>query len=566
VEKAGRDDLDGSREASRTGPAGPPDPRGGASPRRGPAPQSGALPRTEPCPPSGKGRGSRGAGERPGLDDVIELTVESLAFGGEGIARVDGKVRFIPGALPGERVLAAPVQRRRHYDRMRLVRVIEPSRDRRPPLCPHAAVCGGCALQALDYPAQLAAKAAQVRDCLERIGRISVPEWGPPVPSPLTIAYRNKMEYTFSTRGWHADGPPTMPYPSPVLGLHVPGRFDAVFDLEYCALPSPAGLVALDTVRAFAREHALEAWRSDGDTGLLRHLVVREGTHTGEILLGLVTRHDVPVFSALGPLLAERVPGLVGVVLVVNDTLASVAHGDTERVLHGRPFLRERLSGMEFTLSVQSFFQTNTRGAETLIQVIREGVADRCRPRGEHGASEGQGRPGGHDPGRGHDPVRGDGGRLLDLYCGAGTLGLALADTFSEVLGVEQVASAVANARATAAANGIANARFIEAPVEAWLEGKAPDGVEPPPMPFEGGVLVDPPRSGLHPRAVRGLLALAPPWILYVSCNPSTLARDAALLVDGGYRPVRLRVVDMFPHTAHVESVLLMERMDHSGR
>jgi 23S rRNA (uracil1939-C5)-methyltransferase len=517
VEKAGRDEREGSRETSRAGATG------------------------------SKG-GSRGPGERPGFGDVLELTVESLAFGGEGIARVDGKVRFIPGALPGERVLAAPVQRRRHYDRMRLVQVMEPSPDRRPPLCPHAAVCGGCALQVLDYPAQLAAKAAQVRDCLERIGRISVPEWGPPVPSPLTTAYRNKMEYTFSTRGWHADGPPPEPYPSPALGLHVPGRFDAVFDLEYCALPSPAGLAALDTVRAFAREHALTAWRSDGDTGLLRHLVVREGTHTGEILLGLVTRHDVPVFSALGPVLAERVPGLVGVVLVVNHTLASVARGDTERVLHGRPFLRERLSGIEFTLSVQSFFQTNTRGAETLIEVVREGMADRCGPRGEHGAH------GGHGPGRSQ------GGRLLDLYCGAGTMGLALAGSFSEVLGVEQVTSAVADARATAAANGIANARFIEAPVEAWLEGKTPDGVEPPPMPFEGGVLVDPPRSGLHPRAVRGLLALAPPWILYVSCNPSTLARDAALLVEGGYQPVRLRVIDMFPHTAHVESVLLMER------
>jgi 23S rRNA (uracil1939-C5)-methyltransferase len=139
-------------------------------------------------------------------------------------------------------------------------------------------------------------------------------------------------------------------------------------------------------------------------------------------------------------------------------------------------------------------------------------------------------------------------------------MGLALAGSFSEVLGVEQITSAVADARATAAKNGITNARFIEAPVEAWLEGKTPDGVEPPTTPFNGGVLVDPPRSGLHPRAVRGLLTLAPPWILYVSCNPSTLARDVALLADGGYRPVRLRVVDMFPHTAHIESVLLLER------
>lgn len=552
MEKAGSNERNGARETRRTVDGGSPG-------------------------------GSRNRRKRPGDDDTLELTIESLAFGGEGIARVDGKVRFIPGALPGERVVAAPVQRRRHFDRMRLVQVLEPSPDRRPPLCPHAAVCGGCALQVLDYPAQLAAKAAQVRDCLERIGRMSVPEWGPPVPSPLTTAYRNKMEYTFSTRGWLADGPPPEPYPSPALGLHVPGRFDAIFDLETCALPSSASIVALDTVRTFAREHGLEAWRSDGDTGLLRHLVVREGTHTGEILLGLVTRHDAPVFSALGSILADRVPGLVGVVLVVNHTLASVARGDTERVLHGRSFLRERLSGIEFTLSVQSFFQTNTRGAETLIEVVREMVADRCGGAADRSPTRGEGGLRCQDPvtgpmqaqgpvqnpvpmpdrGRaeGQDLVRGRGGLLLDLYCGAGTMGLALAGSFSEILGVEQVTSAVADARATAEANGITNARFIEAPVEAWLEGKTPAGVEPPPTPFEGGVLVDPPRSGLHPHAVRGLVALAPPWILYVSCNPSTLARDAALLVDGGYRPVRLRVVDMFPHTAHVESVLLLERI-----
>lgn len=496
---AGRHDQEGMRDAGEEGAPGPKE--------NPPAPR-----------------------DRAGRETTVELLVESLAFGGEGVARVDGKVRFIPGALPGERVLAVPVQRRRQYDRMRLIRVLSPSPDRRPPLCPHTTVCGGCVLQVLDYPAQLAAKAAQVRDCLARIGRITVPESGPPVPSPGTTAYRNKMEYTFSTRGWQADGPPTEPFPSPALGLHVPGRFDAVFDLDHCVLPSAASLAALDAVRVFARKHALEAWRSDGDTGLLRHLVVREGTHTGEILIGLVARHDAPVFSELAPLLVERVPGLVGIVLVVNNTLASVARGDTERILHGRSFLREKLSGIEFTLSVQSFFQTNTRGAEALVDVVREEVADRR------------------------------GGRLLDLYCGAGTMGLALAGSFSEVLGVEHVSSAVADARANAARNGITNTRFLEAPVEAWLEGKTPDDVEPPTKPLDSGVLVDPPRSGLHPRAVRGLLALAPPWILHVSCNPSTLARDAALLVDGGYRPVRLRIVDMFPHTAHVESVLLMER------
>jgi 23S rRNA (uracil1939-C5)-methyltransferase len=261
----------------------------------------------------------------------------------------------------------------------------------------------------------------------------------------------------------------------------------------------------------------------------LRHLIVREGVHTGEILVGLVAPEDHPVFGSLGPLLAERVPALVGLVLILNRKKAAVARGESERVLWGRPYLQEKLAGLTFELSVQSFFQTNTLGAEALIGAIRSVLG----------------------------PLAG--GKLLDLYCGPGTLSLALADSFSEVLGVEQLASAVGDARRNAERNGITHARFLEAVVEQWLAVEAIGGAGSI-HGFDGGVLVDPPRAGLHPKAVKGVLGLRPPWILYVSCNPSTLARDAALFVEGGYRPGRMQIVDMFPHTAHVETVMVMER------
>ena len=484
-----------------------------------------ALPES---PELGPSRSPRPASDPP---PVLELTIEGLAFGGEGIARHEGKVHFVRGALPGEVVEAVPLSRRRRFDRMQLVRVVRSSPLRRAPLCPHTSLCGGCVLQELDDGAQLAAKAAQVRESLQRIGKLDVPELGPPLASPTLTRYRNKMEFTFAPRPWIEGGRPEVPPPGPALGLHVPGRFDAVFDLEECVLCSSACVEIVRSVRQFARERGLASWRSDDDSGLLRHLIVREGAHTGEILVGLVARDEHPAFAELAPLLAAQHPGLVGVMLIVNRGKASVARGEEERPLHGRAFFRERLAGLEFELSVQSFFQTNTLGAERLVETARLIL----------------------------EGARGGRGMLLDLYCGAGTFGLALASSFARILGVEQVSSAVRDARRNAAQNGIEHAEFIEHAVEEWRPRPVARAVLAH-RPEETVVLVDPPRTGLHPRAIPGILGLGTPTILYVSCNPTTLARDAAMLVDGGFRPTGYRVVDMFPHTSHVETVLRLER------
>jgi len=454
----------------------------------------------------------------------VRLRIESLAYGGEGVARHQGKVCFVAGAFPGEEVEAVPASRRRNFDRWRLQRVVEPSPERRLPLCPHLDLCGGCSTQALRYESQLAAKGAQVRDCLERIGRLRVSEPHPPLPSPVLVGYRNKMEYTFAARPWLPTAPPEGGEAAPALGLHVPGRFDAVFDLQACALPSGATVRLLPLVRAFVRRHGLTVWRDEHRRGLLRHLVVREGKNTGEILLGLVVSEPHPALRLLASELAAAEPRLEGMVQIVNDRPASIARGEREEVLIGRPYLRERLGSLLFEVQAQSFFQTNTWGAEVLISAARRLLGARA------------------------------GGHLLDLYCGAGTLGLSLADRFDRLTGVEQAESAVADARRNAALNRVDRCQFLAAPVEEWMRAAADA------RPDYAGIVVDPPRAGLHPRALRGLIELGPPWILYVSCNPSTLARDAAGLVEAGYGPRALQVVDLFPHTAHVESVLLLER------
>ena len=452
------------------------------------------------------------------------LRVDSLAFGGEGVARKDGKVCFIPGALPGELVEVAPVARRRQYDRMKLLRILAPSPERLLPLCPHTSVCGGCVVQTCRYETQMASKADQVRDCLLRIGGMKAPETGPPLPSPVLVGYRNEMEFTFSSRAWEEEGPPAHPSANPALGLHVPGRFDAVFDLERCVLPSGAFVRALELVRRYARDHGIGAWRGDTDQGDLRHLVLRQGMNTGEILIALVVRRPEERLVPLAEILAREIQGLVGCLQIVNDRPATIARGEREDVLWGRSAFIERLGGLSFEIQAQSFFQTNTWGAEVLIGALRRMVA----------------------------PLAG--GRLCDLYCGAGTMGLCLAGDFDQVVGVEQVSSSVADAVRNARRNRIENAVFVEAQVEDWCSRAAENE-----QPFQG-VLCDPPRAGLHPRALRGVITLAPSWVLYVSCNPSTLARDAALLRDAGYEPAALQICDLFPHTSHVESILLLVR------
>lgn len=466
---------------------------------------------------------------------------------------MDGKVCFIPGALPGEEVEVVPLARKRRFDRAVLRRVLRPSPERQDPLCSHLGICGGCSIQALRYEAQVREKAAQVRECLRRIGGIEAPEHGPPIRSPLLTAYRNKMEFTFATREWLVDGPPEVPAPGPALGLHVPGRFDAIFDIRDCALCAEVFVRVVSEVRDFARRHGLAAWRSRDDQGLLRHLIVRQGHNTGEVLVGLVVREASAAFEELARRLSEAVPSIVGIVLIINRRAATIARGEEEIVLSGRPYLTERLLDLTYEVGIQSFFQTNTAGAEALVTALREMLPSRA-------AADSRSAPGS--------------GRLLDLYCGAGTLGLALAADFEHVTGVEQVPQAVADARRNARRNGLERVEFIEANVEDWLFAQAPRAVAPArqnvaatgamppaslarpfPSPWEG-IVVDPPRAGLHPRALRALVATKVPWILYVSCNPSTLARDGALLVEGGYRPDLLQIVDMFPHTAHIESIL----------
>jgi 23S rRNA (uracil1939-C5)-methyltransferase len=454
--------------------------------------------------------------------EPIEVSIDDLAFGGEGVGRHEGQVTFVAGAFPGERVRVLPDSGRKRWQRAHLLEILVPSADRVPPRCSHTGICGGCVYQTLAYPAQLVSKAHQVRENLARIAGITVPEPEPPIPAPQTFHYRNKMEFTFASRAWDPRGAPAPGAEAGelALGLHVPGRFDAIFDVEDCALADPEVNALLATVRGFAREHQIPAYHGRRQDGILRHMVVRASHATGEWLVALVVREEHVLLRELAETCRRLHPRIAGFLLWIHPGVASVARADTVRLLFGKERIVERLLDLEFELSASSFFQTNTAAAEGLLAHLREVVP----------------------------PVE----LMLDLYCGVGTIGLGLSGRCNRLIGVESLQGAVEDAERNARRNGIANARFLTARIEDWAR---PGGIEPPDL-----VVVDPPRVGLHPRAIEGILALGPGRIVYVSCNPATLARDLQALVAAGYRAGEMRILDLFPHTPHVETVVLLER------
>jgi len=464
---------------------------------------------------------------RPKRGEILSLTIDDLAFGGEGVGRADGYVVFVPGGLPGDRLRVRLVQVRSRFGRGAIEAVEEPSPQRVEAPCPYFGRCGGCRLQHVAYPAQLAYKSKQVADALERLGGLRDVELRPIIGARETFGYRNKMEFTVARapRGTPGAMPGDMPRDM-IVGLHEADRYDAVLDIERCLLQSDKMNALLTEARAFFAERGLSVYEQDSGEGLLRFLMLREGQHTGELMTNVVT--SAPAVSELAPLaerLAARVPGTTSVVMNVNPKKASVAVGVEEHLLGGRDHIREGVGGLTFQVSANSFFQTNTRQAERLFDLVVESTA-------LTGAET-----------------------VFDLYSGTGTISLLLARRSRWVYGVELAQAAVDDAGKNAAANGITNCTFLCGEVRFVLPSLIAKGVT------AEVVVADPPRAGFHPKALHALATLGARRIVYVSCNPTTLARDLGELVRGGYRLEWVQPVDMFPHTPHIEAVARLERV-----
>lgn len=468
----------------------------------------------------------------------VELEIESLAFGAKGLARLNGYVVFVEHALPGQRVRALLTKKKRDYAEARSLEVLRQSPHYVPPRCSHFHDCGGCLLQDLEYERQLEAKRRQVEEVLVHLGGLAQPEVAPVLGSPQQFFYRNKMEFSFARQRWLtreeiASGQ-NISARDFALGLHARNSFDKTLDIRACYLFSEMSNDILAAVRAFAKSSALLPYTTRDHTGFWRFLVMREGKRTGEFMLNCVTAEAPEGPAAVAELsakLVQQFPAITTIVHVINRSKAQIAFGEEGIVLHGSGYLRERLGDCVFHVSANSFFQTNTLGAERLYSVAREFAA----------------LTGGEN--------------VYDLYCGAGTIAIFIAKHARQVVGFEIVEEAIRDAHVNCGLNQIDNCRFVR--------GDLKDEIARVPLLLQrwgrpNVIIADPPRAGMHPRVLLKMIELAPERIVYVSCNPATFARDVKVLCAQGYHLEKVQPVDMFPHTAHCEVVGLLTRREKS--
>ncbi|MBI9088736.1 MAG: 23S rRNA (uracil(1939)-C(5))-methyltransferase RlmD [Desulfobacterium sp.] len=453
---------------------------------------------------------------------AVELEIIDLAFGGKGLAKPDGYPVFVDRTLPGDKVLVKITKKKKSFAEGKLISFIEPSPLRQETPCRYAAYCGGCRWQALPYETQLEYKTRHVQDSLEHIGLLKGVTVHPVIPSQKTFGFRNKMEFSCSDSRWLL--PEELSNPDIKkdfgLGLHVPGTFDRVIDLDQCLIQPDIGNGILNEVRNYIKESGVPAYGLRSHEGFWRFLMLRSSTAFNTWMVNIVTKEaNDDLLIPLAEHLQKTFPEIVSVVNNVTAKKAGIATGDYEKLLAGERYLKERLGRFTFEISANSFFQTNTTGAEQLYTLVSQyaGLT-------------------------GNETV-------VDLYSGTGTIPIWLSGSAKRVVGIEIVESAVKDAKRNAALNGIDNCDFFVGDIKDVL----------PKIDAACDVMIiDPPRAGMHKDVVEQVIALAPKKIVYVSCNPATLARDLGML-NGSYKALEVQPVDMFPHTFHIESVALLE-------
>jgi 23S rRNA (uracil1939-C5)-methyltransferase len=463
--------------------------------------------------------------KKKALPLLEEVTIESIGAEGKSIARVDNMVVFVKEAVPGDVADLQVFRKKGRYMEARVAKYHRFSEQRTQPFCKHFGVCGGCKWQHLPYDRQLHYKEQQVVDAFRHIAGVEIPQTLPILASDPTTLYRNKLEYTFSNRRWlldhetESDAPPEH---TNAVGLHVPGRFDKVVDLDTCYLQG----FPTNQVRNFLREKSLTMGLSFYDhrtnEGLLRNLIIRNST-LGEVMVILSVQFDVPEVYELLEAVKTKFPDLTSLMYVINPKKNETLYDQEIIVYAGRDHIIEQLEDLKFKIGPKSFFQTNSYQALRLYQVTREFA-------GLTGQEI-----------------------LYDLYTGTGTIANFMAGRASKVVGIESVPESIEDARVNSTLNGIENTSFFagdmkEIFTEAFIREHGKPDV----------IITDPPRAGMHSYVVEQILKIAPQRIVYVSCNPATQARDVEMLARS-YRVIRIQPVDMFPHTHHVENVALLE-------
>lgn len=449
--------------------------------------------------------------------EIIDTTVE-----GKGVAKLNDKVFFVNDAIPGDKLIIKVISKKRRYFEAINHEIIEPSPDRQQPFCKHFGLCGGCKWQHMTYSAQKVFKEKQVYDQLQRIGKLSIQKKYPIMACQITQFYRNKLDFTFSTHQWFLNANDT---PKPVVGFHIPGRFDKVLDIEECFFqPEPSNKIR-NLIRTIALKENMPFYDLKKHEGFLRNLILRNNSK-GEFMVILVIAYEHSEWiSFIQERIKHEIPEVISFYIAINSKMNDSIENVELQLLWGNETLKETLLDLKFDISPVSFFQTNLYQTEQLYDKVLE-----------------------------WSDLKGN-ELVYDLFCGTGTISLILAKKARFVIGIEYVKEAINDAYSNAAKNNIQNVYFEAGDVKDLLRQKNIQSYGHPDL-----VVLDPPRSGVHPDVIDALIQILPPKIIYVSCNASTQARDMAFL-NQHYKIIAVQPVDMFPHTSHVENIALLEKL-----
>lgn len=475
--------------------------------------------------------------------DLIELEITDYAFEGKGIAKIVKEIHsqtednpkkfviFIDSSYPGDKIIAQLNKIKKSYAEGKIKEIILKSPYRVNPECKYFGVCGGCKQQDLDYKMQLKYKEEQVKDIFERLGGFSNFEINPIIPSDKIFFYRNKMEFSFANKRWLTENEIStmqeLKDKNFALGLHIPNYFDKVLDIDECLLQSQLSNNILNLTRDFFKNKNATIYSTYTHTGYLRNLIIRQSTHTNDVMVNLVTSEEnEELMLEYKNELLMSFPEITTIVNNINIKKSQVATGDYEIVYYGSGFIYDYIGDYKFRISANSFFQTNTTQAEKLYNVALDFASF-----------------------SGNEIV-------YDLFSGAGTIPVFISKYVKEVYGFESVASAINDAHVNIELNNITNFK----PLLVDLNKSFIPLIKQQNLPSPDVIIIDPPRSGMNPKTINDILKLKPDKIIYISCNPATQARDLKLLCENTYKLTRIQPVDMFPHTYHIENVALIEK------
>jgi len=462
-------------------------------------------------------------------NDIVKVEIDSIAFGGKGVARIDGFVIFVRGGIPKQILKVRIIKKKKSFAEAIIMEIVKQSPYFAEPKCKYFSACGGCKHQDIDYNFQLEMKDQQVKEVIDHLGEFGNVKIEKTIPSPDILSYRNRMDFSTSVKRWVMKENDPGTADNFAIGLHAPQRWDKVIDIEKCLLQADIRNDIFQDIKKFVRGNEIELLNARQHTGFLKQIIIRAGIHTNEIMINFITCTENPEkLKPLVKLLTQKYNNIKSIVNNITTAFSNHSIGEKELLLYGKPFIQEMIGKIKYKISANSFFQTNTKGAEILFDVIKDfAEIDKKKV-------------------------------VWDFYSGAGSISLFLAEYSKQVYGFEIVQEAINDARNNCELNEINNCKFYFANLNNFLqkEQKLIDNLEKPDV-----IIIDPPRPGLNPDFLKQMLKLNAPRIVYVSCNIATQIRDINLLTQEEYKVVKFQPVDMFPHTAHLESVALLEKL-----